>query len=209
MGQPLSNIKREFDWQGFLAKGAVFQHTLGEPQVIRFHPVREQLAKLRAALDAGTIRRLTGSDGKKRLAWLIAGRHAAEIMLVVRRLVDPEWQAEIDDILARCCADGRFACMECGKDTLNARDYYMMRGVLWESIVPGSAGMLCRRCCERRLGRDLADGDFEVDPRKYAGLLFRGPAPGTRGRITPRPSKGRAQIQPSSLRSSLVERGGK
>jgi hypothetical protein len=173
MGKP--HVSAKFDWQGFLAKRAVFQHTHGQPAVVRLHPVKEQLAKLRDALGVGIIKRLPGSDGKKHLAWLLAGRCAAEIMLVIRRLVDPVHQGEIDEILARCRVDRLFACMGCGRDTLNARDYYMLRHELWELIIPGSAGMLCRRCCERRLGRDLVDGDFLVDPREYAALLFREP----------------------------------
>ena len=53
-------------------------------------------------------------------------------------------------------------CMDCGKNTLESPDYYMLRNRLWRMLVSRNQrhGMLCLACVEQRLGRSLIPDDF-------------------------------------------------
>ncbi len=54
-----------------------------------------------------------------------------------------------------------FNCMDCGKDTYQSREYYMLRNDVWRRICPDDyKGMLCLVCVEKRLGRALVLSDF-------------------------------------------------
>ena len=55
----------------------------------------------------------------------------------------------------------RFRCVDCGKDTNKSGEYYMVRDEVWAAsgIVP-HGGMLCLRCLERRIGREINIKDF-------------------------------------------------
>lgn len=59
----------------------------------------------------------------------------------------------------------RFACLDCGKDTLELGEYYMVHNEVWLSVVKSTrAGMLCIGCLEDRLGRQLTPKDFTEFP---------------------------------------------
>ena len=53
----------------------------------------------------------------------------------------------------------RFNCLDCGQDTAQLHEYYMLRDDLWRQINPTIDGMLCIGCVEKRLGRRLQRGD--------------------------------------------------
>ncbi len=53
-----------------------------------------------------------------------------------------------------------FKCIDCGVNTLNIDEYYMLKKEVWLSIVPGDKGKLCIGCVEKRLGRKLIPDDF-------------------------------------------------
>ena len=54
-----------------------------------------------------------------------------------------------------------FNCMDCGKNTSQSREYYMLKNNIWRSICPVDyRGMLCLTCVEKRLGRALVLSDF-------------------------------------------------
>lgn len=56
-----------------------------------------------------------------------------------------------------------FLCRDCGADTLEIGEYYMLADAVWSAAWRhGSrvAGMLCIRCVEARLGRRLRPADF-------------------------------------------------
>jgi hypothetical protein len=53
------------------------------------------------------------------------------------------------------------ACIDCGTDTIEAGEYYMLRDDVWHSTgVKRDDGMLCIGCVESRLGRKLNRADF-------------------------------------------------
>jgi len=56
---------------------------------------------------------------------------------------------------------GRFGCVACGKDTNKSGEYYMVRDKVWAASGLGPHdGMLCLRCLERRIGREINIEDF-------------------------------------------------
>ena len=56
----------------------------------------------------------------------------------------------------------RFLCRDCGIDTNEIGEYYMVRDKVWGAAagIPPNGGMLCVACLERRLGRQLTRDDF-------------------------------------------------
>ena len=53
-----------------------------------------------------------------------------------------------------------YYCMDCGVDTLEIKEFYMIQDELWAQINPQLEGLLCIGCVEKRLGRKLKPGDF-------------------------------------------------
>lgn len=58
-----------------------------------------------------------------------------------------------------------FICVDCGLDTKEAQEYYMVYNDVWEDAGMSFAGhfgdgMLCVGCIESRLGRELTPSDF-------------------------------------------------
>lgn len=53
-----------------------------------------------------------------------------------------------------------FNCMDCGEDTLQMGEYYMLKEKVWREVVPkdGPQGMLCIGCFEIRLGKKHGEG---------------------------------------------------
>jgi hypothetical protein len=58
----------------------------------------------------------------------------------------------------------RSSCMDCGVNTLEKNNYYMLNDEIWKKIHPIDMGMLCIPCAERRLGRKLNASDFTDAP---------------------------------------------
>lgn len=50
-------------------------------------------------------------------------------------------------------------CADCGADTGELREFYMVHAFIWRRAGMRK-GFLCVGCLERRLGRQLAPGDF-------------------------------------------------
>jgi hypothetical protein len=50
-------------------------------------------------------------------------------------------------------------CTDCGADTEELREYYMVHDRIWREAGM-RRGYLCIGCLERRLGRELTPGDF-------------------------------------------------
>jgi hypothetical protein len=63
-----------------------------------------------------------------------------------------------------CCPGDvhRVDCVDCGVDTINAREYYIVRDEVWPLDPCG--GMLCVGCLEERIGRRLTPADFTDCP---------------------------------------------
>lgn len=59
--------------------------------------------------------------------------------------------------------DPNFTCFDCGKDTCNGHDYYVVWDYLWKKFGVGD-GMLCIQCFEKRIGRKLTKEDFVPCP---------------------------------------------
>jgi hypothetical protein len=56
-------------------------------------------------------------------------------------------------------------CLDCGPDTVTAREYYLLRDDVWaETRVGPQEGVLCIGCVEGRLGRRLNRRDFTSAP---------------------------------------------
>jgi hypothetical protein len=54
----------------------------------------------------------------------------------------------------------RSLCLDCGTDTTEIGEYYMLENEVWLEANPADDGMLCVGCVEKRLGRRLAPDDF-------------------------------------------------
>lgn len=55
--------------------------------------------------------------------------------------------------------DAHYRCLDCGVDTDEIGEDYMVFDELWEAG-GGGEGRLCVGCLEKRLGRELGPGDF-------------------------------------------------
>lgn len=53
-----------------------------------------------------------------------------------------------------------FNCADCGKDTADMEEYYMVNDATWKPVAKKDE-MLCVGCLEKRLGRQLRPEDFE------------------------------------------------
>ena len=53
-----------------------------------------------------------------------------------------------------------WTCKDCGVDTHETKEYYMLKNKVWNSCVFNSLIMLCIGCIEKRLGRKLVPEDF-------------------------------------------------
>lgn len=60
--------------------------------------------------------------------------------------------------LAAGCSS--FVCVDCGADTAEIAEFYMVRNDVWRAAGMTRAGMLCIGCIEARLGRRLSPADF-------------------------------------------------
>lgn len=59
----------------------------------------------------------------------------------------------------------RFMCLDCGVDTSDIDEYYMVHDSVWDqSGMNEHDGMLCIGCIETRLGRTLKADDFSSYP---------------------------------------------
>jgi len=67
---------------------------------------------------------------------------------------------EAAEAIEKAQARLRFFCVSCNKDT-SGGEYYTVSDELWAaSGLGGNDGMLCLRCCEKRIGRELRPEDF-------------------------------------------------
>lgn len=51
-------------------------------------------------------------------------------------------------------------CEDCGVNTFDIDEYYMVKDEIWFSVCDDVYGMLCIGCLEERLGRRLTPTDF-------------------------------------------------
>lgn len=54
----------------------------------------------------------------------------------------------------------KFLCLDCGVDTGKAGEHYMLNDSTWHLTGLGKYGMLCVKCVEARIGRNLKSTDF-------------------------------------------------
>lgn len=67
-----------------------------------------------------------------------------------------------------------FLCLDCGVDTSEIDEYYMVHDHVWAAANPDRRGMLCISCLEKRLSRTLDASDFTDFPVNR-GLFPRSP----------------------------------
>ena len=53
-----------------------------------------------------------------------------------------------------------FKCIDCGINTHDIKEYYMVKNEIWFGLKLNRSGMLCIGCLENRLGRRLKPNDF-------------------------------------------------
>lgn len=51
-------------------------------------------------------------------------------------------------------------CLDCRRNTHKLNEYYMVTDKVWRRVNPEDKGMLCIKCLETRLGRQLIYKDF-------------------------------------------------
>jgi hypothetical protein len=59
----------------------------------------------------------------------------------------------------RATTDEHWCCVDCGKNTFQTDDYYMVTHELWQKYGVGE-GMLCVGCIEKRIGHKLTREDL-------------------------------------------------
>ena len=65
-------------------------------------------------------------------------------------------------------------CMDCGIDTLESGDWYMLLDEVWLEANPADVGLLCLDCVGKRLGRPLTPADFAPVPiNRYLNIRER------------------------------------
>lgn len=67
----------------------------------------------------------------------------------------------------------KFLCLDCGRDTGKMREHYFVHTDTWLSVVGSKSGMLCIKCLEERLGRELNSSDFTdctINNPKYSDM---------------------------------------
>ena len=64
---------------------------------------------------------------------------------------------------SRITTDKHWCCVDCGKNTFQTDDYYMVKQWIWEKFGVGH-GMLCIGCLEKRMGRKLTKDDLTDCP---------------------------------------------
>lgn len=62
--------------------------------------------------------------------------------------------------------DDNFDCIDCGINTLDIKEYYMVHDDIWmdQARLDVDSGMLCIGCLESRIGRELTRLDFTDYP---------------------------------------------
>jgi len=65
-----------------------------------------------------------------------------------------------------------FICLDCGVNTDEIREYYMLTSEVWLEAVPDREGMLCINCVELRLGRQLWPEDFMEAPLNFMNSIM-------------------------------------
>lgn len=63
-------------------------------------------------------------------------------------------------------------CSDCGIDTREIDEYYMVHFELWEQVIPERNGFLCIGCLEERLGRELNAEDFLDCPLNKEMIIY-------------------------------------
>jgi len=64
-------------------------------------------------------------------------------------------------------------CLDCGRDTVELGEFYMLHDQVWLEANPADEGMLCFRCVQTRLGRGLTADDFiDVPVNRWLELRF-------------------------------------
>lgn len=61
-------------------------------------------------------------------------------------------------------------CLDCLVDTVELREYYIVRDDVWGAVCEPDGGMLCIGCLEGRLGRRLEQGEFEDVPINHRDI---------------------------------------
>lgn len=74
------------------------------------------------------------------------------------KIVDSIHRRRIEQTIAES-----FLCLDCGVDTNEIHEYYMVDDDLWLKMNPGDFGDLCVGCLEMRMGRTLMRSDFTDD----------------------------------------------
>jgi hypothetical protein len=73
------------------------------------------------------------------------------------RIIEDNIQEVVDD--QATASDRDSSCVDCGFDTIEAGETYMLHDNVWEEACAG-AGLLCIGCVEQRIGRQLTPSDF-------------------------------------------------
>jgi len=69
------------------------------------------------------------------------------------------------------CFDSQ-VCVDCGVDTIEAKEYYMVTDGCWKRAGIGKYdGMLCIGCLESRLGKKLTPRNFSECPLNWRNAL--------------------------------------
>ncbi len=70
--------------------------------------------------------------------------------------------------------DALFKCVDCGVNTNDINEYYMVHDHIWHSVdMASDGGMLCIGCLEERLGRQINAADFTDMPVNYVDFFDR------------------------------------
>jgi hypothetical protein len=65
----------------------------------------------------------------------------------------------------------RLLCLDCGENTIEIGEFYMVKDDVWAQVCEPDGGMLCIGCLEERLGRRLVPDDFKDCQLHHHGHL--------------------------------------
>lgn len=87
-------------------------------------------------------------------------RTLQDMITEYEELYDEDYAAEKTDFT-------QFECLDCSVNTCFIDEYYMVFDEVWLLANPARKGMLCIRCLEKRIGRELVSNDFTGAPVNF------------------------------------------
>jgi hypothetical protein len=97
------------------------------------------------------------------IARIVARAYTAQVLDLQDAIQVAYAGVDVEEAARDAALERRFHCLDCDVHTSAIGEYYMLRDEVWaETGVAPNGGMLCLKCAEKRLGRQLRPEDFTM-----------------------------------------------